>query len=81
MLKTEATPVPGAEKMVAGQHKEDVMRKFRWLLIAMLVALPLAVVPAANAQVGVGVGVGPAVVGPGYYGDYGPPACEWGYYA
>jgi hypothetical protein len=56
------------------------MRKLRWILISMLVALPFALVPAANAQVAVGVGVGPAVVAaPGYY--YGPPDCEWGYYA
>ena len=64
----------------AGQHKEDVMRKLRLVVLAMLVVLPFAVM--ANAQVGVGIGVGPAVVDPGYYGGYyGPPDCEWGYYS
>ncbi len=42
------------------------MRKFRLVLLAMLVVLPFAVM--ANAQVGVGIGVGPAVVEiPVYY--------------
>ena len=42
------------------QHKEEVMRNNRLVLLAMLLALPFAVT--AKAQVGVGVGVGPAVV-------------------
>src|SRR6202020_1366941 len=32
-----------------------------------------------HAQVAVGVGVGPAVVAAP--ADYGPPACDWGYYS
>src|SRR5579863_5268431 len=56
---------------------EDVMRKLWLVLMAALVVLPFAAVP-ASAQVGVGIGVGPAVVDPGYYG---PPDCEWGYYS
>jgi hypothetical protein len=56
------------------------MKKLWLVLLATLVVLPFAAVP-ANAQVGVGVGVGPAVVDPGYYADYGPPDCEWGYYS
>src|SRR5580658_2011586 len=54
------------------------MRRFRLVLFAMLLALPFAAM-SANAQVAVGVGVGPAVVAPPV--DYGPPACEWGYYS
>jgi hypothetical protein len=56
------------------------MKKLWLVLLATLVVLPFAAVP-ANAQVGIGVGVGPAVVDPGYYADYGPPDCEWGYYS
>src|SRR5580698_10830346 len=62
-------------------HKEGVMRSIRFVLFALLLALPLAAT--AHAQVAVGVGVGPAVVAaPAYdYGyGYGPPACDWGYY-
>jgi hypothetical protein len=78
VLRTEATRVQDPDKTRIGQHKEGVMRMFRWILIAMLVVLPFAAVSAANAQVAVGVGVGPAVVAaPAYYG---PPACSWGYY-
>ena len=82
VLRPEATPGSSPGKVRAGQHKEEVMRKLRLVLLAMLVVLPFAVV--ANAQVAVGVGVGPAVVPvPGYYDYdyYGPPDCEWGYYA
>ena len=65
------------------QHKEEVMRSNRLVLLAMLLALPFAVT--AKAQVGVGVGVGPAVVdGQNDYAggyDYGPPVCSWGYYS
>ena len=56
------------------------MRRFRLVMLvmlAMLVVLPFAATP-ANAQVAVGVGVGPALAYPAYYG---PPSCEWGYYA
>ena len=63
-----------------GWHKEDVMKKLSLIALAalaMLVVLPFAAVP-ANAQVAVGIGVGPAVGYPAYYG---PPDCEWGYYA
>ncbi|HEY1159736.1 MAG TPA: hypothetical protein VGE83_03850, partial [Terracidiphilus sp.] len=53
------------------------MRNMRLVLIAMLLALPFAAT--ANAQVDVGVGVGPAVVAAPE--AYGPPVCDWGYYA
>ena len=60
------------------------MRSYRWVLLAMLLAVPFAVTAKAQVGVGVGVGVGPAVVGGGYdYADgydYGPPVCDWGYY-
>ena len=53
------------------------MRSMRLVLIAMLLALPFAVT--ANAQMDEGVGVGPAVA---YAPEaYGPPVCDWGYYA
>ena len=68
VLAPEATPGPSPEKAGTGQHKEGGMKKFRLVLLAMLVVLPFAVT--ANAQVGVGIGVGPAVVDPGY-GYYG----------
>ena len=53
------------------------MKRFGLVLIAMVLALPFAAT--ATAQVDAGVGVGPAVVAPP--DDYGPPVCEWGYYA
>jgi len=54
------------------------MKSFRLVLFATLLALPFAAT-AAYAQVDVGVGIGPEVaVAPV---DYGPPACEWGYYS
>ena len=53
------------------------MKRFGLVLFAMVLALPFAAT--ATAQVAVGVGVGPAVVAaPDVYG---PPVCEWGYYA
>src|SRR5665213_1443559 len=63
---------------------EDFMKRLRFVLFAMLLALPFAKV--ANAQVAVCVGVGPAVVDDPYaYNDggydYAPPVCDWGYYA
>src|SRR5664279_2615645 len=57
------------------QHKEEVMRSLRLVLLAMLLALPFAAI--ANAQEGYGVG-------PEVYNTpevYGPPVCEWGYYS
>ena len=57
------------------------MKNFRLVLLGMLAALPFAAVTTANAQIGIGVGIGigPAVVAaPAYYG---PPDCDWGYYA
>ena len=54
------------------------MKSFKLILFALLLALPFAAV-SANAQVAVGVGVGPEVVAPPE--DYGPPACDWGYYS
>jgi len=62
-----------------GQHMEEIMKGLKLVLMAMLLALPLALAPVANAQVAVGVGVGPAVVAAPV--AYGPPDCEWGYYA
>jgi len=53
------------------------MRSVRWVLLAMLLALPFAV--AAHAQVMWGVGVGPVLVAAP--DDYSPPVCDWGYYA
>src|SRR6202142_41059 len=53
------------------------MKYMRLVLFAMILALPFAAT--ANAQVAVGVGVGPAVVDAP--AEYGPPACEWGYYS
>ena len=54
------------------------MKRFRLVLFAMFLVLPFAAT-SAKAQVAVGVGVGPAVVAAPV--DYGPPACEWGYYS
>ncbi len=55
------------------------MKRFRLVLMAMLLAVPFVLASTANAQVAVGVGVGPAVVAAPY--AYGPPDCAWGYYA
>jgi hypothetical protein len=76
VLRPEMAPGSDPGKTRTVQHKEDFMKKLGWVLLALLVALPFAAVP-ASAQVGIGVGVGPALVSPGYYG---PPECEWGYY-
>src|SRR5579863_4518819 len=54
------------------------MKKLWLVVLAMLVVLPFAAVP-ASAQVDIGVGIGPAVVAPDY-AYAGPPDCEWGYY-
>src|ERR1700688_3627342 len=80
VLKTEVSSGSRVRNKVDGQHKEDVMRSYRLVLLAMLFALPFTVI--AKAQVDVGVGVGPAVVGgPEDYGyEYAPPVCDWGYY-
>src|SRR6202012_1699686 len=57
-----------------------VMRYIRLSLIALLLIVPFTAVSAtAHAQVAVGVGVGPDVVAAPY--AYGPPDCQWGYYA
>lgn len=78
VLRTErGSPGPNSGK--PGQHKEDVMRYIRLSLVAMLLAVPFLAVSTAHAQVAVGVGVGPDVVAAPY--AYGPPDCEWGYYA
>ena len=81
VLKTEVSSGSQVRNKVGGQHKEDVMRSYRLVLLAMLFALPFTVI--AKAQVDVGVGVGPAVVGgPDDYGyAYAPPVCDWGYYS
>jgi hypothetical protein len=76
VLRPETAPGSDPGKTRTVQHKEDFMKKLGWVLLALLVVLPFAAVP-ASAQVSVGVGVGPALVAPGYYG---PPDCEWGYY-
>lgn len=54
------------------------MKRISLVLFATLLALPFAAT-AAGAQEAVGVGVGPEVAAPPV--DYGPPACEWGYYS
>jgi hypothetical protein len=53
------------------------MKSVRLALLAMLLIVPFAAT--AHAQVAVGIGVGPAVVAAPY--AYGPPVCDWGYYA
>jgi hypothetical protein len=53
------------------------MKNVRLVLLAMLLIVPFAAT--AHSQVAVGIGVGPAVVAAPY--AYGPPACDWGYYA
>ncbi len=54
------------------------MRRFRLVLIAMLLLAPFAVTAMAQ-DVEEDVGVGPALVAAPMV--YGPPVCEWGYYA
>ena len=54
------------------------MKSLRLVLFATTLAVGFAATT-AKAQVGIGVGVGPAVVAAP--ADYGPPACEWGYYS
>jgi hypothetical protein len=53
------------------------MRRLRMILMALLLVVPLAAT--VKAQVVAEVGVGPAIVAVPEV--YGPPACEWGYYA
>ena len=53
------------------------MRSLRLALFAALLVVPFAM--KANAQIAVGVGIGPAVVPAPI--AYGPPVCDWGYYA
>src|SRR6516162_6591473 len=53
------------------------MKSLRWLLLGVLLVVPFAA--KSHAQVAVGIGVGPAVVAAPY--AYGPPVCDWGYYA
>ncbi len=53
------------------------MRSLRLVLLAALLVVPFAM--RADAQVAVGVGIGPAVVAAPV--AYGPPVCEYGYYA
>lgn len=53
------------------------MRSLRLVLLAALLVIPFTMT--ANAQVAVGVGIGPAVVAAPV--AYGPPVCDWGYYA
>ena len=77
MLRTEFDSGSQVRIGRTGQHKEDVMRSMRLVLVAMLLALPFAAT--ATAQVDEGVGVGPAVVDSPM--DYGPPTCDWGYYS
>ena len=77
VLRTEVDSGSQVQIDGTGQHKENVMRSLRLFLVAMLLALPFAAV--AKAQVAVGVGVGPAVVDAPEV--YGPPVCDWGYYA
>ena len=56
------------------------MKSFRLVLLAALMTVGLAATATkADAQVGVGVGIGPAVVDAPMV--YGPPACDYGYYA
>ena len=55
------------------------MKNLKAILFVMLLALPFVATRNANAQVAVGVGIGPAVVAAPV--DYGPPACDWGYYS
>jgi hypothetical protein len=54
------------------------MRNIRMVLLATLLALPYAATAIAQ-DVEEDVGVGPAVVAAPVV--YGPPVCEWGYYA
>ena len=54
------------------------MRRFRLVLIAMLLMAPFAVTAMAQ-DVEEDVGVGPELVPAPVV--YGPPVCEWGYYA
>ena len=49
------------------------MRYMKYLALLSVLALPLMVAPASQAQVGVGIAVGPGYVG-------GPPVCSYGYY-
>ena len=53
------------------------MRSLRLVLLAALLVVPLTM--KADAQIAVGVGIGPAVVAAPI--EYGPPVCEYGYYA
>lgn len=53
------------------------MRIMRLILVAALLAFPLATT--AKAQVVVGIGVAPVYVPAPVV--YGPPVCEWGYYS
>ncbi len=56
------------------------MRRFRLVLIAMLLMTPFAVTAMAqDIEEDQDVGVGPALVAAPMV--YGPPVCEWGYYA
>ena len=59
---------------------EDIMRRFRLVLIAMLLAVPFAVTAMAqDVEEDQDVGVGPALAAAPM--DYGPPVCSWGYYS
>jgi hypothetical protein len=53
------------------------MRSLRLVLLAALLVIPFTM--KANAQVAVGVGIGPAMVASPI--AYGPPLCDYGYYA
>jgi len=75
VLKTELASGAGSKTNATGRHKEDAMRMTRLVLFAMLLAVPFAVTAKAQEM----VGVGPEVVAPPM--AYGPPVCEWGYYA
>src|ERR1700761_9387414 len=57
------------------------MRILRSLALITLLAIPLAFMPAAHAQVAVGIGIGPEVGYPAPVDVYGPPVCQWGYYS
>ena len=77
VLRTEVDSESQVQRSRTGQHMEDVMKKMRLVLFAILLALPFATL--AKAQEAVDAGVGPAVAAVPY--AYGPPVCEWGYYS
>ncbi len=53
------------------------MRSLRLVMLTALLVVPFTM--KADAQISVGVGIGPVMVAPPM--EYGPPVCEYGYYA